>query len=312
MRMRRAKITVVGAGFVGSTCAHGILTRGLGDVVLLDVKEDTATGKALDMMQSVPLMEGDGTVIGTSDYKKIQNSEVVVITAGKPRQEGMSRDDLRNLNARVVESICKAVRQEAPEAFVIVVTNPLDVMTYLAWRVLGFKKNQVMGMAGVLDSVRFRTFVAQKLKVSVRDVQAFVLGGHGDTMVPFPRLCQVGGLPLTHWMKEGEIHSLVDRARKGGKEIISYLKTSSAYYAPAFSVVEMVEAVLKDQKRVLPCSACLKGEFGVRDLFMGVPCVLGKSGVERIVEFSLTESEKALFDQSVSAVRSQVEQLSFS
>ncbi len=307
--MKRAKIALIGGGFVGSACAHWILSRDLGDIVLLDLKESLMQGRALDLMQSAPLNGVDLCVEGASEYKKIQNADVVVVTAGKARQSGMSREDLKNLNAQVIKAVCQEIRTHAPQAVVIIVTNPLDVMTYLAWKVLAFPSHRVMGMAGVLDSARFRCFIAQELKVSVQDVQAYVLGGHGDSMVPLARLCQVGGIPLKDLLPESKIQALIERTQKGGQEIVSYLKEGSAYYAPALSVVEMVESILKDKNRLLPCSAYLKGEFQVKDLFMGVPCVIGRSGVKKVMDFPLQPGELALFKKSASVVYQQVKSL---
>jgi malate dehydrogenase len=307
--MRRSKISIIGGGFVGSTCAHWLLTRGLGDIVLLDIAEDLVRGRALDLFQSSALTTSSLEITGTSDYKDIQNSDLIVITAGRARQPGMSRDELRNINAKIVAQICEQVKQQAPEAYVIVVTNPLDVMSYVAWKTLGFPSHRVMGMAGVLDSARFKAFVAEALQVSVQDVQAFVLGGHGDTMVLLPRLCHVGGIPLTELLPVEKIDSLVERTKKGGAEIVSLLKTGSAYYAPALSVVEMAESILKDKKRILPCSTLLNGEYETTGLFMGVLCCLGSKGVEKVMDFSMTAAEKKLFQSSVTAVRSQIEQL---
>lgn len=307
--MGRFKISVIGAGFVGATCAHWILTRRLGDIVLLDINESMAQGRALDLLQSSSLVSADATICGTADYNNIEGSDVVVITAGRPRQSGMSRDELRQINADVLKQVCEKVKIHCPNSYVIVVTNPLDVMTYLAFKVLEFPVNRVMGMAGVLDSARFRTFVAQTLNVSVQDVQAFVLGGHGDTMTLLPRLCHVGGIPLMELLPEQKIAALVERAQKGGAEIVSLLKNSSAYYAPALSVVEMIEAILHDRKRILPCSAYLNGEYGVKDLYMGVLCRVGNEGIEKIMELKLTEEENKQFQNSVAAVRAQVKQL---
>ncbi|MCY4321491.1 MAG: malate dehydrogenase [Bdellovibrionaceae bacterium] len=307
--MNRSKISIIGGGFVGSTCAQGLLNRDLGDIVLLDIEESMVQGRSLDLLQSSALMTPRIQINGTADYKNIQDSDIVVITAGQARKPGMSRDELQNINAKIVIQVCEQIKKQAPQSCVIVVTNPLDVMTYVAWKTLGFPSDRVIGMAGVLDSARFKTFVAQELNVSVRDVQAFVLGGHGDTMVLLPRLCHVGGIPLSELLSKERIDSLVERAKKGGAEIVSLLKTSSAYYAPALSVVEMVESILKDQKRILPCSTLLKGEYGVTDLFMGVLCLLGTKGVEKIMEFSMSVEEKAQFQNSVLAVKKQVQQL---
>ena len=307
--MKRSKIAIIGGGFVGSTCAHWLLSRDLGDIVLLDLKESLVKGRALDLMQSSPLVGVDSYIQGTSQYQDIQDSNIVIITAGMARQSGMSRDDLQQVNAKVVLTACEQIKKYAPEAFVIMVTNPVDVMTYYAWKVLSGTTQRIMGMAGVLDSIRFRTFIAQELNVSVQDVQAFVLGGHGDTMVPVPRLCCVGGIPLLDLLSAERVQILVEKARKGGAQIVSLLKTGSAYYAPALSVVEMVEAIVKDRKRILPISAYLDGQYGTKDLFMGVLCRIGKCGVEKIMEFSLTAEEKKQFQNSARAVRSQVEKL---
>ena len=307
--MKRSKIAIIGGGFVGSTCAHWLLSRDLGDIVLLDLKESLVKGRALDLMQSSPLVSVDSDIQGTSQYQDIQDSNIVIITAGIARQPGMSRDDLQQVNSKVVLTACEQIKKYAPKAFIIMVTNPVDVMTYYAWKVLSGATQCIMGMAGVLDSARFRTFIAQELNVSVQDVQAFVLGGHGDTMVPVPRLCYVGGIPLLDLLSAKRVQALVDKARKGGAQIVSLLKTGSAYYAPALSVVEMVEAIIKDRKRILPVSAYLNGQYGIKGLFMGVLCRIGKGGVEKVMEFSLTAEEKKQFQNSARAVRSQVEKL---
>ena len=307
--MRRSKISIIGGGFVGSTCAHWLLSRDLGNIVLLDIAEGPVQAKALDLLQSSALGRFNPDIKGTSDYRDIQGSDIVVITAGRARGPGMNRDELQSINAEVIKQVCEQVKQQAPEAIVIVVTNPLDVMTYVAWKTLSFPAERVMGMAGVLDTARFKTFVASELNVSIQDVQAFVLGGHGDTMVLLPRLCHVGGIPLTELLSKENIEALVERTKKGGAEIVSLLKTGSAYYAPALSVVEMVEAILKDKKRILPCAVLLRGEYEVKDLFMGVLCRLGVKGVEKIMEFSMTEDEKKSFQTSVLAVRAQVQKL---
>ena len=304
--MGRAKISIIGAGFVGSTCAHWLLSRSLGDIVLLDIEGDMARGRALDLLQSGSLTSTPLQIYGTSCYEDIKNSDIVIITAGRARGPGMSRDELQSINAKILRQVSEQIRIHAPSAIVIVVTNPLDVMTWLVWKTLQFPAHRVMGMAGILDSARFKAFIAQELNVSARDVQAFVLGGHGDTMVLLPRLCHVGGIPLTELLSKERIEALVERTKKGGAEIVSLLKTSSAYYAPAISVVEMVEAILKDQKRILPCSVLLNGEYETRDIFMGVLCLLGARGVEKIMEFSMTAEEKQKFQDSVSAVRSQI------
>lgn len=307
--MKKAKISIIGGGFVGSTCAHWLLSRDLGDIVLLDIAEDMVKGRALDLFQSSSLTSSSLQIKGTKSYQDIENSDIVIITAGFSRKPGMSRDKLRDINAKIMVQVCEQIKTKSPLACVIVVTNPLDVMAYLAWKTLDFPAERVIGMAGVLDSARFKGFVAQELGVSVQDVQAFVLGGHGDTMVLLPRLCHVGGIPLEELLPKERIDFLVEKTKSGGAEIVSLLKTASAYYAPSLSVVEMVSAILKDQKRILPCSTLLRGEYGVKDLFMGVLCCLGAGGVEKVMEFSLKEREKEQFQKSVFAVKSQVEQM---
>jgi malate dehydrogenase len=309
MLHRRKKISIIGAGFVGSTCAHWAAAKELGDVVLLDVNEGVAKGKALDLYESSPVEGFDSRVIGTSDYKDIKDSDVVIITAGLPRKPGMSRDDLLATNSKIMKEVCQGVRQYAPESVAIIVSNPLDAMAFVAKETLGFPRERVIGMAGVLDSARFRTFISEELNVSVKDVQAFVLGGHGDTMVPMPRHCSVGGVPLTEMLSKEKVDALVDRARKGGAEIVGLLKTGSAYYAPSASAVQMAEAILKDQKRVLPCAALLDGEYGVKGLFVGVLCQLGGKGMEKVVEIKLNNEERAMLDKSVDAVKELVEAL---
>lgn len=306
---KRKKITVVGAGFVGSTCAHWAASKELGDVVLVDVNEGAAKGKALDLFEASPIDGFDSKVIGTSDYSDTKDSDVVIITAGLPRKPGMSRDDLLATNAKIMKEVCQNIKKTSPNSVVIIVSNPLDAMAFVAKEVLGFPKERVIGMAGVLDGARFRSFIAEELNVSVKDVQAFVLGGHGDTMVPMPRHCSVGGVPLTEIMTADRVEALVDRTRKGGAEIVGLLKTGSAYYAPSLSAVEMAEAILKDQKRILPCAAFLTGEYGVKDLFVGVLCLLGGNGLEKVVEIKLNDTEKAGLDNSVAAVKELVEAL---
>src|ERR1700733_5494742 len=309
MKHTRKKITVVGAGFVGSTCAHWAAARELGDVVLVDVNEGAAKGKALDLFEASPVEHFDARVPGTSDYKDTAGSDVVIITAGIPRKPGMSRDDLLATNAKIMKDVCKGVRTHSPESVVIVVSNPLDAMAYVAMKELDFPRERVIGMAGVLDSARFRSFIAEELKVSVKDVHAFVLGGHGDTMVPMPRHCSVGGVPLTEMLTKERIDALVDRTRNGGAEIVSLLKTGSAYYAPAASAVQMAEAIVKDQKRILPCAAFLKGEYGIKDLFIGVLCKLGGGGLEKVIEVQLNDTERAGLESSTKAVRELTEAL---
>lgn len=309
MQHKRKKLTVVGAGFVGSTCAHWAASKELGNVYLLDVNEGSAKGKALDLFEASPVEGFDSKVIGTSDYKATANSDVVIITAGIPRKPGMSRDDLLATNAKIMKSVCQGIKENSPNAVVIVVSNPLDAMAFVAKQVLGFPRERVIGMAGVLDSARFRSFIAEELNVSVKDVQAFVLGGHGDTMVPMPRHCSVGGVPLTEMMNAATIEKLVDRTRNGGAEIVKLLQTGSAYYAPSASAVQMAESILKDQNRILPCAAFLQGEYGVKDLFVGVLCQLGGKGLEKVVEVKLNETERKGLDHSVGAVRELLEAL---
>jgi malate dehydrogenase len=309
MQHKRKKLTVVGAGFVGSTCAHWAAAKELGDVVLLDVNEGAAKGKALDLFEASPVESFDSRVVGTADYKDTANSDVVIVTAGLPRKPGMSRDDLLATNAKIMKAVCQGIKQYSPDAVVIVVSNPLDAMAFVAKQVLGFPKERVIGMAGVLDSARFRSFIAEELNISVKDIQAFVLGGHGDTMVPMPRHCSVGGVPLTEMMDGKTIDRLVDRTRNGGAEIVKLLQTGSAYYAPAASAVQMAEAILKDQQRILPCAAFLTGEYGVKDLFVGVLCRLGGKGLEKVIEVKLNDTEKKGLDHSVGAVKELVEAL---
>jgi malate dehydrogenase len=309
MAHQRKKITVIGAGFVGSTAAHWAAQKELGDVVLLDINEGTAKGKALDLYESSPVEMFDARVTGTSNYADIANSDVVILTAGLPRKPGMSRDDLLATNAKIVKECCEGIKKYAPNSVVIVVSNPLDAMAYVAKQVTGFPRERVIGMAGVLDGARFRTFIAEELQVSVKDVQAFVLGGHGDTMVPMPRHCSVGGAPLTEIMAPDRVEALVKRTREGGAEIVGLLKTGSAYYAPSASAVQMAEAILKDQKRILPCAVELSGEFGIKGLFIGVLCKLGGNGMEKVIELKLNETERAGLEHSTKAVRELVEAL---
>lgn len=289
---------------VGSSAALKMAQKELGDIVLVDVVEFVAEGKALDMAESSPLDGFDVALIGkTNDYSVIKDSDVVVITAGVPRKPGMTRMDLLMTNAGIVETISNQIRELAPNSIVIVVTNPLDVMTYVAWKVTGFPRERVVGQAGVLDSIRMRYFVAQELGVSVKDVQAMVLGSHGDQMVPLPRYTTVSGVPITELLPPETIERINDRTRKAGTEIVNLLKTGSAYYAPGAAVAEMVEAIVRDKKRLMPCSVLLKGEYGLNDVFIGVPVILGKNGVERIVELKLTEEELKALHQSAEEVR---------
>ncbi len=303
----RKKVTVVGGGFVGSTTAQRIVDLELADVVLTDILDGPPAGKALDMLESTPITKSDAQVTGIStasgDYSATANSDIVVVTAGFPRKPGMSRDDLLKANYDVVKAVVESVAKLSPNAILILVTNPLDAMVQAAFRVSGFSKNRVMGMAGVLDSARMSAFVAQELGVSVENVNSFVLGGHGDDMVPLPRYSTVAGIPLPDLMSKEKIDAIVARTRKGGAEIVNLLKTGSAYYAPSAAVVEMVEAILKDKKKILPCAAYLEGEYGIKGLFAGVPVKLGAGGVEQIIEIKLTPEENAELQKSAASVR---------
>ncbi len=307
--MRRNKITVVGAGNVGSTTAQNLVGQELGDVVLVDIIEGLPQGKALDLQESGPVEGFDCKLVGTNGYGETAESDVVVITSGVPRKPGMSREDLLETNKRIVESVVDQVVTQSPQAILILVTNPLDTMTYLAFKKSGFPRNKVMGMAGILDTSRFKAFIAMELDISVEDIQAVLLGGHGDEMVPLPRYTSVGGIPLSQFVPEATIDRLVERTRKGGGEIVSLLKTGSAYYAPAISVVQMVEAILKDKKRILPCCAYLEGEYGLKDICFGVPVKLGANGIESIIEVDLSESEKGLVMKSADSVRKSIMEL---
>ena len=306
--MARKKIALIGAGQIGGTLALLIGLKELGDVVLFDIVEGVPQGKSLDIAQSAPIEGFDARFRGTNSYDDIKGADVVIVTAGVPRKPGMSRDDLLGINAKVVREVGAAIKKNCPKAFVIVITNPLDAMVWVMREACGLPHNMVVGMAGVLDSARFRCFLAEEFKVSVEDVTAFVLGGHGDTMVPLVRYSTVAGIPLPDLIKMGwttreRLDAIVQRTRDGGAEIVGLLKTGSAFYAPAAAAVQMAESFLLDKKRVLPCAAHLKGEYGVKDLYVGVPVVLGAGGVEKVVEIELNASEKAMFDKSVSAVR---------
>ncbi len=309
MKHSRKKITVVGAGFVGSTCAHWAASKELGDVVLVDINDGAAKGKALDLFESSPVEQFDSRITGTSDYAETAGSDIVIITAGIPRKPGMSRDDLLSTNSKIMKDVCAGIKKYSPNSVVIVVSNPLDAMAYVALKELDFPRERVIGMAGVLDSARFRSFIAEELKCSVKDVQAFVLGGHGDTMVPMPRHCSVGGVPLLEILPKERVDALVKRTREGGAEIVGLLKTGSAYYAPSASAVQMAEAILKDQGRILPCAAFLQGEYGVKGLFVGVLCKLGGNGLEQVVEVKLNEEERAMLAHSTKAVQELVDAL---
>jgi malate dehydrogenase len=298
------KITVVGAGNVGATAAQRIAEKELArTVVMVDVAEGVPQGKGLDQWESAPIEGFDSRAIGTNGYEETEGSDIVVITAGIARKPGMSRDDLLNTNASIVKSVSEQIAKSSPNAIIIVVSNPLDVMCYVAKHVSGFKRERVIGMAGVLDTARYRSFIALELNVSVHDIQAMVLGGHGDTMVPLISYTTVSGIPVTQLMKKDKLDAIVDRARNGGAEIVKLLKTGSAYYAPSSGAVQMVEAIVKDQKRILPCSAWLEGEYGMKDLFLGVPVKLGRNGIEQILEIELTADEKAALAKSAEAVR---------
>jgi malate dehydrogenase len=305
----RAKITVVGAGNVGASVAQYAVERELGDVVLVDVIEGIPQGKALDLLQAGPIHRYDSRLSGSNGYDETADSDVVVITAGMARKPGMTRDDLLFKNAEIVGSVVEQVARRSPAAVLILVTNPLDAMVQLAWKKSGFPAARVIGMAGVLDSARFRTFIARELDVSVENVTAFVLGGHGDTMVPLPRYSTVAGIPITDLLPKERIDALVTRTANGGAEIVNYLKSGSAYYAPGASTVEMVEAILKDKKKILPCAAYLDGPYGVKGLYVGVPVKLGRQGVEQIIEIKLTSDEQAAFNRSAAAVRELVDKL---
>jgi malate dehydrogenase len=307
--MTRNKVTVVGAGNVGATTAQRIAEAGLADVVLVDIVEGLPQGQALDLAEAAPVVGHDARVIGTNDYVDTAGSDIVVITSGLARQPGMSRDDLLAKNAGIVRAVVTEAVKHSPDAILIVVTNPLDAMCHVALEASGFPRERVLGMAGVLDSARFRTFIAEELGVSVEDTHAFVLGGHGDTMVPLSRYSTVAGVPITELLSADRVRALEERTANGGAEVVALLKTGSAFYAPAASTFEMVDAILRDRKRVLPCAVLLQGEFKTRDLFVGVPVVLGRRGLERVFEIELTDDEQAAFDQSAAAVRDLVDKL---
>src|SRR3954468_19430252 len=299
----RKKVSIVGAGNVGATTAHWIAGKELADVVLIDIVEGVPQGKALDLLEAMPIEKRDAHVTGTNDYKDTANSDIVVITAGIPRKPGMSRDDLLNTNYKIMQDVVGKVVENSPNCILIVVSNPLDAMAQAAYKISKFSKNRVLGMAGVLDSARFRTFIAQELNVSVENVTAFVLGGHGDTMVPLPRYSTVAGIPITELIEPTRLEEIVQRTRDGGAEIVKYLKTGSAYYAPSAAFTEMVEAILKDKKKILPCAIYLQGEYGIDGLFVGVPVKLGSHGVEKIIEIKLTAEEQAALNKSADSVK---------
>ncbi len=303
------KVTVVGAGNVGATAAQRIAEADLADVVMVDIAADLATGKALDMMESAPVLGFNATITGGGDYDPTAGSDICVVTAGLARKPGMSRDDLLKINTEIVGGVVRELVARSPETILILVTNPLDAMCEVARRVSGFPRQRVFGMAGVLDAARMRYFIAAELGVSVEDVDAFVLGGHGDTMVPLPRYATVNGIPLPELLAADRIEAINERTRKGGGEIVNYYKTGSAYYAPSAAVYEMAAAILKDKKKILPCAAYLEGEYGLDGLFVGVPAKLGRGGLEEVVELELTAEEKAQLDASAAAVRELVEAL---
>ncbi len=305
----KTKISVIGAGNVGATTAELIARDGLADIVLFDIYEGVARGKALDMTEACPLWNSSATVTGTSHFEETAESDIIVITAGFPRKPGMSRDDLLHANADVIKSVTEGTVKYSPSSIIIVVTNPMDVMAYTAMKVSGFSAQRVIGMGGVLDSSRFRAFVAMELGVSAEDVEALVLGGHGDHMVPLPRFTTVKGIPIPELISNDRIEHLIERTRNGGAEIVGLLKTGSAYYAPAAGAVQMVKSILFDEKRLLPCSAYLDGQYGVSGIFLGVPVIAGRKGVEKIVELHLTEEEMIMFNQSASAVKTMVDTL---
>jgi len=306
----RKKVTVVGAGNVGATAAQRLAEKDIADVVLIDIMEGMPAGKALDLMEAAPLEKHDCKILGyTADFAPAANSDVVIITAGIPRKPGMSRDDLLATNMGIMKNVVEQVSKAAPNSILIIVSNPLDAMCHVAYDVSGFPANRVMGMAGALDGARFRCFIAEELNVSVENTTALVFGGHGDTMVPIPRFTSVAGIPITELMSKDRIDALVKRTANGGAEIVSLLKTGSAYYAPASGAVEMAEAILKDKKKIIACATLLKGEYGIKDLFIGVPVKLGAKGVEQIIEVKLTEEEKKGLEHSANAVRGLVEDM---
>jgi len=307
--IRRNKITVVGAGNVGATAAHWIASKELADVVLVDIVEGTPQGKSLDLAQAAPIDGFDVKLVGANSYEETKDSDIVIITAGLPRKPGMSRDDLLKTNADIVGKVTDEVAKYSPNAVLIVVSNPLDAMAQVAFKRSGFPKNRVMGMAGVLDSARMRCFVAEELDVSVENVTCFVLGGHGDTMVPLPRYSTVAGIPITELIEKDKLDAILKRTANGGAEIVGLLKTGSAYYAPSLGAVEMAEAILKDKKKILPCAVYLEGEYGINNLFVGVPVKLGKNGIEQIIEISLTNDERAALQKSAGAVQELIDVL---
>jgi malate dehydrogenase len=305
----RKKITVIGAGHVGEVTAFKIAEKELGDVVLLDIIEDMPIGKGLDIREGGPVGKYDSAIIGTNSYSDTADSDIIVITAGKPRTPGMSRDELVDSNVKIVKPVTEEIIKHSPNAILLVVANPLDAMAYTAFKVSGFPKNRVFGMAGILDTTRFRAFLAMEINVSVESIQALVLGGHGDTMVPIARYTTVSGIPVSHFIPKDRLDEIIERTRNGGGEIVKYLKTGSAYYAPSLAITEMVESIVKDKKKILPCAAYLEGEYGINGIYFGVPVKLGANGVEEIIEIDLTDEEKEMIKNSEAAVRTVIDLL---
>ncbi len=301
--MRRAKITIIGAGNVGATCAHWAAAAELGDIVLLDIVEGLPQGKGLDLMQASPIERFDSRIVGTNDYADTAGSDIVIITSGIARKPGMSRDDLMATNMKIVRGVTEQAVKQSPDAVYIVVSNPLDAMVQTAWKASGLPTGRIVGQAGVLDTARYRAFIAMELNCSVEDITAVLMGGHGDDMVPLPRYTSVGGIPVTELIPEDRLNAIIERTRAGGGEIVSLLKTGSAYYAPSAATVQMAEAIIKDKRRILPCAAYCDDEYGVGGYFVGVPCILGRNGVERVIELDLTEAERRLFQASVEHVK---------
>ena len=307
----RKKVSVIGAGHVGEVTAFKIAEKEIADVVLLDIVEDMPIGKGLDMLEGGPVGKYDSKITGTNSYEDTANSDIVVITAGIPRKPGMSRDELVGTNFGIVKSVTENVVKHSPNAMLLVVSNPLDAMAYTAFKISGFPKHRVFGMAGILDTTRFRAFIAMEINVSVENIHALVLGGHGDTMVPIGRYTTITGIPVTHFISQERLEEIIERTRKGGGEIVKYLKTGSAYYAPALAITEMVESIIKDKKKILPCAAYLEGEYGINGIYFGVPIKLGAGGVEEIIEIDLSEEEKEAIKKSEAAVRNVIELLKF-
>lgn len=301
--MSRKKITIIGAGNVGSTASQRLIEKEIGDVVLVDIIEDMPQGKALDIRQAGPIYGYDSRIIGVNDYEETKDSDIIIVTSGRPRTPGMSRDDLLKINAKIVKSVVENAVQKSPNAILIMVSNPLDAMTYLAYKVSKFPPQRVIGMAGVLDSARLATFISMELDVSIENIHAFVLGGHGDTMVPSKRYTTVAGIPILELMPKERLDEIIERTRNGGLEIVQLVKTGSAFYAPSAAIVDMVEAIVKDKKKILPCASLCQGEYGIHDLFVGVPVKLGARGVEKIIEIRLDEDESKAFKRSVDAVK---------